>query len=302
MRRLTSQALPGIMLVIVILWALTAVIFLTGILAAANRIESRVGVINNALTPINTKLNTVPILSQVTDTANKIRDAAANLSPTVGRISESASSIDSSLKQVNDSVGPINKAVKQINTSALAINNSVRMIAPNLVTVLDSARSINGHVHSIDGELAGTLDNVYDIRSRVVVATGQADDIIRNAQAIKGDTGFVRAVVGTAGFIGTVNGDAYAIETSPLLLRLSNLGVLRQMAAAAAARQDAAPAQASLPALDLLPQISAFGLPNLPLPGVTQLPTALSDILQSLPVVGGDTGDLLALVGAAPKK
>jgi hypothetical protein len=38
------------MLVIVVLWALTAVIFLTGILAAANRIESRVGVINNALT------------------------------------------------------------------------------------------------------------------------------------------------------------------------------------------------------------------------------------------------------------
>jgi hypothetical protein len=60
MRRLTSQALPGIMLVIVILWALTAVIFLTGILATANRIESRVNVINSALTPTAQKLNTLP--------------------------------------------------------------------------------------------------------------------------------------------------------------------------------------------------------------------------------------------------
>ncbi|MGH3514776.1 MAG: hypothetical protein ACRDRB_21255, partial [Pseudonocardiaceae bacterium] len=70
-QRLTSQALPGIMLVIVILWALTAVIFLTGILAAANRIESRVGQINSSLTPINSKLNTVPILTKVSDTANQ---------------------------------------------------------------------------------------------------------------------------------------------------------------------------------------------------------------------------------------
>ena len=94
MRRLTSQALPGIMLVIVVLWALTAVIFLTGILAAANRIESRVGVINSSLSPINGKLNTVPILANVSDTANQIRDAAAHLSPTIGRIADSATDGD----------------------------------------------------------------------------------------------------------------------------------------------------------------------------------------------------------------
>ena len=125
MRRLTSTALPGIMLVIVVLWALTAVIFLTGILAAANRIESRVGVINNALTPINSKLNTVPVLTQVSNTANQIRDAASNLSPTIGRITDNAATIDQSLKSVNEVVGPINKSAKQINASVLTINQSV---------------------------------------------------------------------------------------------------------------------------------------------------------------------------------
>jgi uncharacterized protein YoxC len=299
MRRLTSQALPGIMLVIVILWALTAVIFLTGILAAANRIESRVGTINSSLTPVNSKLNTVPVLTNVTETANQIRDAAANLSPTIGRIVDSASSIDSSLKQVNDAVGPINKSAKQINGSVLLINGSVHQIAPNLVTVLGNAKSINARVHSIDGELAKTLDNVYDIRSRVVVVTGQADDIIRTAKDIKGDTGFIRQQVGTAGFIGTVNGNAFGIETSPILLRLGNAGVFQAMAAASA-RQDPAAAQTELPALDLLPQISALGLPGLPMPGAVPLPSMLGNILQGLPIVG-DTGDLLGLVGAPAK-
>ena len=132
MRRLTSQALPWIMLVIVILWALTAVIFLTGILATANRIESRVGVINSALTPTAHKLTTLPILNNVTDNAKQIRDAAANLSPTIGRIAGSAASIDASLKSVNHTVPSINKSAQEINASVLDIYRSVRSIAATL--------------------------------------------------------------------------------------------------------------------------------------------------------------------------
>jgi methyl-accepting chemotaxis protein len=120
------------MLVIVILWALTAVIFLTGILATANRIESRVGVINSALTPTAHKLTTLPILNNVTDNAKQIRDAAANLSPTIGRIAGSAASIDASLKSVNHTVPSINKSAQEINASVLDIYRSVRSIAATL--------------------------------------------------------------------------------------------------------------------------------------------------------------------------
>lgn len=132
MRRLTSPALPGIMLVIVILWALTAVVFLTGILATANRIESRVGVINSSLTPTAQKLDTLPVLNDVIDNANQIRDAAANLSPTIGSIADSAASIDGSLNSVEDSVGSINKSAKEINASTVGIYNSVVSIASEL--------------------------------------------------------------------------------------------------------------------------------------------------------------------------
>jgi ABC-type transporter Mla subunit MlaD len=97
------------MLVIVILWALTAVVFLAGILATANRIESRVSVINSALTPTSQNLNTLPVLNDVINNVNQIRDAVRNLSPTIGSIEDSASSIDESLKSINKTVGPINK-------------------------------------------------------------------------------------------------------------------------------------------------------------------------------------------------
>lgn len=298
MRRLTSTALPGIMLVIVILWALTAVIFLTGILAAANRIESRVGIINSSLTPINSKLNTVPVLTQVQDNANQIRAAASNLSPTIGRIADNASSIDASLKSVKDSVGPINNSAKQINASVLEINKAVQTIGPNLSTVLGNAKTINATVHSIDGELAGTLDNVYDIRARVVTVTGQADDINRSAKTIDGDTTVISNAVGTAPFRGTVNGNAYAIEQNPLLLRSGNAGVMKEMILASA-RKDPAAAQQGIPAFDLLPQISALGLPALPPLPTTALPSVLGNLLQGLPVLS-DTGDLLGQV-VAPK-
>lgn len=296
--RLTSQALPGIMLVIVILWALTAVIFLTGILAAANRIESRVGQINTSLTPINSKLNTVPVLTKVSDTANQIRDAASNLSPTIGRIADSASSIDASLKQVGDTVGPINKSARAINASVLQIGQSVGTIGPGLANVRGLTGTINASVHSIDGELAGTLNNVYDIRGRVALVTGQADDITRSARGIKGDLASISAVVGVAGIPRTVNGNAFAIETTPILLRSANAGVFREMAAASA-RQDPAAAQSILPTLDLLPQISALGLPALPALPTGPMPSMLASLLQQLPVVG-DTGDLLSQV-VAPK-
>jgi methyl-accepting chemotaxis protein len=282
------------MLVIVILWALVAVIFLTGILAAANRIESRVGQINSSLTPINNKLNTVPILTNVSNTANQIREAASNLSPTIGRIADSASSIDASLKQVGDTVGPINKSAKAINASVLQINQSVGTIGPGLANVLGLTGTINASVHSIDGELAGTLNNVYDIRGRVALVTGQADDILRTARQIHGDTSSISAIVGVAGIPRTVNGNAHGIESSPLLLRSANAGVLREMAAASA-RQDPASGQAILPSLDLLPQISALGLPELPALPAGPLPSMLTSLLNQLPVVG-DTGDLLSQV------
>jgi hypothetical protein len=291
MRRLSSNALPGIMLVIVIFWALFAVLLLTGILSTANRIESRVGVIKNEVVPINNKLDVVPILSQVSDTASQIRDAAAPLTGIIGHVVDSAASIDTSAKQILGTAQQINTSAKSINGTVLEINTSVHSIAPQLVTILDSAESINGSVHTINKSFDGIVSNVYDIRGRIVLASAQVDAIIRLVQGIKGDTGFISDQVDD------INENALGIETSPLLLNYSNAGMMREMAKAGG---QGPAAQAGLPALDLLPPLPALGLPTMPLPVVGQLPFDLSKILQGLPLLG-DTGDLLGMVGAGPK-
>ena len=292
MRRLTSNALPGIMLVIVIFWALFAVLLLTGIISTANRIESRVGVINESVTPINTKLDTVAVLTNVQDTANQIRDAAASLTGIVGNVADSASSIDNSAKAILVSAQSINTSVKQINGSVLEINKSASAIDSTLLEVLASATSINNTVNQIGPTFIQVVDLVYDIKTRIVVASTQVDDIIRSVQAIKGDTGFI------SNQVDLINNNALGIETSPLLLNFGNAGVMREMNAASGAQGPAA--QVGLPALDLLPPVPTLALPALPLPSTEQLTSDLSKALLGLPVLS-DTGDLLGLVGGAPK-
>lgn len=287
MRRLSSNALPGIMLVIIIFWALFAVVLLTGILSTANRIESRVGVINDSVTPIDSKLDTVAVLTQVQDTAVQIRDAAAPLTGIIGNVVTSAASIDSSAKQILGSAQSINTSAKTINASVLEINESVSSIAPQLETILASAQSINGTVNEIGPTFIGVVDLVYDIKTRIVVASTQVDDVIRSVNGILGD--FDSVIVQ----VDLINNNAQGIASSPLIMNAGNAGVMSEMVKASSG-QGPAP-QAGLPAFDLLPAVPALGIPAMPLPPIGQLPLDLSKTLQGLPLLS-DAGNVLSLV------
>ncbi len=293
MRRLTSNALPGIMLVIIIFWALFAVVLLTGIISTANRIENRVGVINNSVTPINSKLDTVTVLTQVQDTAGQIRDAAAPLTGIIGNVVNSASSIDTTAKQILSSAESINRSAKSINVQVQEINPLVRSIEATVGTIDTSARSINASARTISANFIDIVDLGYDIKTRVTIASAQADDIIRETQGIEADLDDVLALVVR------IENNATGIASSPLIMNAGNGGVMREMALAASGGRDPA-AQAGLPAFDLLPAVPALGIPALPLPPMGQLPLDLSKTLQGLPLLS-DAGNVLSLVGAAPK-
>jgi methyl-accepting chemotaxis protein len=293
MRRLTSNALPGIMLVIVIFWALFAVIMLTGIISTANRIENRVGVINNTVTPINSKLDVVPVLAQVQDTANQIRDAATPLTGIIGNVVNSASSIDLTAKQILGSAESINKSAKSINDQVLSINDAVISIESTVKSIDATAAEINDSARSIGGIFIQIVDLGYDIKTRVTIASAQADDIIRETQSINADLADVRDEVDR------ILNNAIGIASSPLVMNAGNAGVMQEMALRSGAQGPAA--QAGLPAFNLLPSVPALGsLPALPLPAVDQLSSELSKTLLGLPVLS-DAGNVLGLVGAPPK-
>jgi methyl-accepting chemotaxis protein len=292
MRRLTANALPGIMLVLVIIWALFAVLMLTGIISTAQRIESRVGVINNAVTPINSKLDVVPVLAQVQDTAGQIRDSAAALSGIVGNIATSASSIDVTAKQILSSAESINRSAKSINESVLQINPAVVSIESTLNSIEASATSINASARTIGTNFIDIVDLGYDIKTRITIASAQADDIIRETQGIESE------LDDTLAQVVRIENNATGIASSPLIMNAGNGGAMREMALAASGTRGPT-TQAGLPAFDLLPAVPVLGIPALPLPPVGQLTAELNRTLLGLPVLH-DVGNVLGSV-AAPK-
>src|SRR5918997_629836 len=292
MRRLTANALPGIMLVLVIIWALFAVLMLTGIISTAQRIESRVGVINNAVTPINSKLDVVPILAQVQDTAGQIRDAAAPLTGIIGNVASSASSIDLSAKQILGSAESINRSAKSINEQVQQINPTVVSIESTLNSIEANATSINASARTIGENFIEIVDLGYDIKTRVTIASAQADDVIRETQSIEADFDDTLAEVVR------IENNATGIASSPLIMNAANGGPMSEMAlAASGARRPTN--QAGLPVFDLLPAVPVLGIPALPLPPVEQLTAELNKTLLGLPVLS-DVGNVLGSV-AAPK-
>ncbi len=292
MRRLSANALPGIMLVLVIIWALFSVIMLTGIISTAQRIESRVGVINNAVTPINSKLDVVPILAQVQDTAGQIRDSAAPLTGIISNVVTSASSIDLTAKQILSSAESINRSAKSINEQVIQINPTVVSIESLLNSIEASATSINGSARTIGTNFIDIVDLGYDIKTRVTIASAQADDIIRETQGIEAD------LDDTLAQVVRIENNATGIASSPLIMNAGNAGTMQEMALAASGARGPT-TQAGLPAFDLLPAVPVLGIPALPLPPVGQLTAELNKTLLGLPVLS-DVGNVLGSV-AAPK-
>jgi len=287
-QRFKSNALPGLMLVIIVFWALSAVLMLTGTLGAANRIDERVKTINSDVAPIDTELDTVPILTDVSKTASDIRTAAAPLTGGLGKVLEDVGTIDTSAKAILVSASEINGKVKTINTSAKEINGSVNEIGPAIFTIEDTANEINGTVDSINGSFVGINAYVQRIQNNLVTTSKQVDKIITQVTELKQDTGTISPIVDQ------ININAERIRASPVVLNPANASVMHQTITASTL---APPGTAGVPDLSsLLPQLQ--GITGGPLPVVPLLgPLPLLGLpLLDLPLLG-DTGSLLSLVG-----
>lgn len=285
-QRYQFNGLPAFMLVIIIFWALSAVLMLTSTLGSANRILERVNIINSDVGPIDTELDTVPILVEVSATAEDIRTAAAPLTGGLEKVVQDVGTIDSSAKSILVSATEINGKVKEINTSAKDINASVNTIGPAITTIEGTANEINGTVHSINGKFVAVTDLVLDIQDDLVAISGQVDVLTGQIKELKADTGTISPIVDT------INGHAAAIRASPVVLDSQNAAVMHQMIMASTL---APPGTAGVPVLgDLLPQLQGLigPLPSVPLD--TELPLLGLSLLES-PLLS-DTGDLLSLV------
>jgi hypothetical protein len=179
-RKRDENGLVGVVLTIVIVWALLAVIELTRTTVAAEEINNTVAsVIQPAVISANGHLNTgceagncpsnaLPVLSTTETLAAKINTAAVPLS--------------AQLAQVKMDTGEINGTAQMILTNATSINTTVQSINSLVL-------SIGSSVGSIHNSFVGINTNVNnDITPGLVTATNQAAIVVNEVNAIKTDT------------------------------------------------------------------------------------------------------------------
>ena len=222
-----------VVLVILIAWALLAVMFLTGTLLAARSIDRSVAVIKPNVDEIGTDAGFIAQAKTIQDTSAKIRTAAEPLSGSLATTLKVASKgIDPQLKSILSKVGRINSVADEINGSVLqiggtvdqifgnasSINTSVLSIRSSGDSILRSAREINTSAKSILSSGGSILARVNSIDKAVATIVGLATDIDNTAKPIKKDFIGIDANVGEQGrngaFASHINGHANSIDCS----------------------------------------------------------------------------------------
>lgn len=175
MRRLhhDEQGLAGTVLVIVIAWALAAVLMLTGTLVAAQQIDDLVADITTSVSAIDDDTASVALAEETTRISGDILSAAQPLEEQLDQVLGSVASIDTSVVSILDTAGSIDSSVNSIRASASDIDSSVR---------------------SINSRLDGTFAHVRSIRQGIEDINVRVDTIIGLVRGIESDTDDVRHV------------------------------------------------------------------------------------------------------------
>lgn len=152
--KLRELGQAGIALIIVIAWALTAVVMLTRTLVTAQAIDKRVTSITGSLHEVHDETAVVAELQKTEKTAAAILAAASPLTGMLATVDETAKSIDVTAKSINPNAKAINATVVSINGHVADILSTARSIEGTLVTITGQAVNIKNTVNGIKGDSA----------------------------------------------------------------------------------------------------------------------------------------------------
>jgi len=143
-----QRGLAPAVLVLVIAWALAAVLELTGTLLAANRIDDSVKIIKPEVSNIGTNSEAIALAARTTRISAKIRVAAAPLTGELADTLAAAKDIDTVAKSILVKAGAINATASSINGNVKLINGTVNSISGNADSINSNVRSINRNASS----------------------------------------------------------------------------------------------------------------------------------------------------------
>jgi hypothetical protein len=158
----------GIALIIVIAWALSAVLILTRTLVAAQEINNKVTDITAHLAGSKQDTSYVSQLNKTEVTANSILTAAAPLTGQIAVIDTTAKHIDQQVDGITPPVQDINRTVHVIHDQVGAILATASSINGTLTTIRNTQSSvILGDVLKIKADTSGIIINVQTIDSNL---------------------------------------------------------------------------------------------------------------------------------------
>jgi hypothetical protein len=229
----TSKGLPQVVLAILIAWALTAVLLLTGTLINAREIDRRVLYIDSQLHPINADTADIALAGKTVGISHNILTAAAPLAGGFTKINDSVIDINNTVQHILSTAEAINTKVKgigatvaPIHATVISINNDVTgSITPKLNTVGNDVSTIHSTVVSIHSRAASILGSAQDIQSLIVTINGDVDsvnaavDVTSNGDNIFNDFNSINGLVGNDGGVmgeQTINAHANSIDCASL--------------------------------------------------------------------------------------
>jgi len=162
-----APILPGLVLVLVIVWALAAVLMLTGTLVNAREIDQTIPLINNQVSPIDKNTENIKLAGETNRIAARIRERAKPLVGKTDQIITEAKSIDGKVATILGTAQSINETAKSINPTVREINGKVSTINGNVVTINDTVGSIQGNVLEINRTVDTIGTRVTTINARV---------------------------------------------------------------------------------------------------------------------------------------
>ncbi len=151
-QKLRELGQAGIALIIVIAWALTAVVMLTRTLISAQAIDRRVNSITGNLGAVGQETRLVAELQRTEKTAAAILNAAKPLSPMLANVDDAARRIDVTTKSINPNAKAIDATVVSINGHVVNILSTARSIETTLRTITGQATDIKNNVNNIKGD------------------------------------------------------------------------------------------------------------------------------------------------------
>jgi hypothetical protein len=199
MRRPSSRderGIVGVVLTIVIIFALIAVIELTRTLEAAQSINTTVQNITGSVQGANSHLNT----GCQTGTDNAEQNCPTDALPVLNTTVSEVAAIDAAAKPLSGEASQILTSVGSINTTASAILANASSINGTVHSISGLAGSINSSVNGIHNSISGINSDVTTAQAGISLINQNVDTVIGSVNGIKGDTS-------------TINGQAGSIKT-----------------------------------------------------------------------------------------